>query len=163
MKMNKENMQSATFMTAIGPVTIEADAQGLTAISLSGRHRRTMKEDRVPDNPLLQEAARQVREYLQGKRTDFDLPLTIYGTDFQKKVWELIREIPYGKTRSYGDIARQLGSAAKSRAVGGAAHANSLLLVIPCHRVIGTNGSLTGFGSGLELKKKLLELEKKSR
>lgn len=156
-------MQSATFLTVLGLISVEADARGLTAISLPahGQNRIARKKESMPDNILLRNAARQITEYLQGGRTFFDLPLSLAGTDFQQMVWQAIRNIPYGRTMSYGEIARQLGSPSKARAVGGAAHANPLPLVIPCHRVIGADGSLTGFGGGLALKKKLLTLEEK--
>lgn len=164
-KTGGKNIRTATFMTDLGPITLEADEKGLTAVSLPppDRPRTPAKKETIPDDPLLQRAVRQISEYLQGKRTVLDLPLTVTGTDFQKKVWTTIREIPYGRTLSYGEIARRLGSPAKARAVGGAAHANALPLVIPCHRVIGADGSLTGFGGGLELKKKLLDLEQRNR
>jgi len=165
MKTETKKIRTATFRTPQGPITLEADEKGLTAIILPApdRNRSTPKKDIIPADPLLQDAVRQIREYLRGDRTGFDLPLTITGTDFQKKVWRIIRQIPYGRTLSYGDIARKLGNPARARAVGGAAHANNHPLVIPCHRVIGADGSLTGFGSGLGLKRKLMDLEQKNR
>lgn len=165
MQTDAKYPKTATFLTDLGPITLEADEKGLTSIILpaSNRNRPATEMEEIPDIPHLQHAVRQITEYLQGTRTDFDLPLTITGTDFQKKVWRIIRKIPYGRTLSYGEIARMLGSRAKARAVGGAAHANNLPLVIPCHRVIGTDGSLTGFGGGLGLKKKLLDMEKENR
>jgi len=165
MQKNREKTINATFMTDYGSISMQADENGLTNITLPRppHHRSIPGEELMPDNSILQNAARQINEYLQGTRKTFDVPLTVIGTDFQKRVWEIIRKIPYGQTLSYGDIARHLGGTGKARAVGGAAHANPLPLVIPCHRVIGTNGSLTGFGGGLYLKKKLLELEKMAR
>ena len=157
-------MHSVTYSTDLGPITLEADGHGLTSVILPKSSPRRLKAGKVlSNNAILREAAKQINEYLLGKRTVFAVPLTIIGTEFQKKVWQVIMNIPYGQTLSYGDIARQLGSSAKARAVGGAAHANRLPLVIPCHRVIGADGSLTGFGSGLALKKKLLDLEAMSR
>ncbi len=108
---------------------------------------------------LLRKAAKQVAEYLNGKRTVFDLPLEPAGTEFQKSVWAALQTIPYGETRSYGDIAKQIGNPKSCRAVGMANNRNPISIVIPCHRVIGADGSLVGYGGGLELKQKLLELE----
>jgi methylated-DNA-[protein]-cysteine S-methyltransferase len=108
---------------------------------------------------ILMEAERQLAEYFAGKRTLFELTLEPRGTEFQKKVWRSLRKIPFGKTRSYVDIARAIGSPRACRAVGGATGKNPLSIVIPCHRVVGANGALTGFGGGLETKAKLLALE----
>jgi methylated-DNA-[protein]-cysteine S-methyltransferase len=105
------------------------------------------------------EAERQLSDYFAGKRTQFELPLEPRGTEFQKKVWRHLRRIPFGKTRSYGDIARTVGSPRASRAVGAACGKNPLSIVVPCHRVVGANGALTGFGGGLETKAELLSLE----
>jgi methylated-DNA-[protein]-cysteine S-methyltransferase len=105
------------------------------------------------------EAERQLSDYFAGKRTQFELPLEPRGTEFQKKVWRHLRRIPFGKTRSYGDIARTVGSPRASRAVGAACGKNPLSIVVPCHRVVGANGALTGFGGGLETKAELLALE----
>ncbi|HFQ91147.1 MAG TPA: methylated-DNA--[protein]-cysteine S-methyltransferase, partial [Desulfobulbus sp.] len=101
----------------------------------------------------------QIDEYLDGSRKSFQLPLSLHGTAFQLSVWRLLAQIPFGTTRSYGGLARQLGGVGKARAVGRAAHANPLPLVIPCHRLVGADGSLTGFAGGLALKKKLLRHE----
>jgi len=110
---------------------------------------------------ILEEAVRQLEEYFAGRLQQFDLPLSPQGTEFQKRVWKALLTIPYGETRSYGDIAKQIGSEKAVRAVGGANHVNPISIVIPCHRVIGKNGSLTGYGGGLEIKEKLLSLERK--
>ena len=112
--------------------------------------------------PLLEEAARQLTEYADGTRESFDLPVAPTGTAFQQAVWAALRTIPYGQTRTYGDIAAQIGNPKATRAVGIACNKNPILMVIPCHRVIGKNGSLTGFGAGLELKETLLNLEHRS-
>lgn len=164
MMQTTKNTATATITTAIGPVTLFADRQGLTGITLpSSDHQHAHSADESTDNSILRRAAGQIQEYFLGQRRTFSVPLHIIGTDFQKQVWDIISRIPYGRTISYGDIARQLGGTGKARAVGGAAHANPLPLIIPCHRVIGSDGSLTGFGSGIELKKRLLALEKHSR
>ena len=112
---------------------------------------------------LSDEAFRQITEYLSGKRQKFDLPLKITGTDFQKKVYAALLDIPYGKTSSYGEIAAKTGNPKAARAVGGACNKNPLLLAVPCHRVVGASGSLTGFAAGIEIKKKLLGLEKRNK
>src|SRR5262249_54098086 len=110
-------------------------------------------------NKLLKEAGRQLRSYFAGDLRTFDLPLDMQGTPFQKRVWDELLRIPYGKTRSYLQVAVAVGAAHAVRAVGAANGANPVPIVVPCHRVIGTNGKLTGYGGGLPLKKRLLELE----
>jgi methylated-DNA-[protein]-cysteine S-methyltransferase len=114
-------------------------------------------------HPILAEAELQLSEYFAGRRTDFELPLEPRGTEFQKKVWRNLRRIPFGTTRSYVDIARAIGSPRACRAVGAANGKNPLPIVVPCHRVVGANGALTGFGGGLETKAKLLALEARAR
>lgn len=111
-------------------------------------------------DPVLRETVRQLDEYFAGKRREFSIPIKTHGTDFQEKVWEALRTIPYGETRTYGQIATQVGNPKASRAVGGANHNNPILILTPCHRVIGADGSLTGFGGGLDVKEALLALEK---
>jgi len=104
-------------------------------------------------------AVRQLQEYFAGKRADFDLPLAPEGTEFQRAVWRCLQEIPYGETISYGELAKRVGNPKASRAVGAANGSNPIPIVIPCHRVIGSNGKLTGFGGGLPTKERLLALE----
>jgi methylated-DNA-[protein]-cysteine S-methyltransferase len=111
------------------------------------------------DNPLLQNAARQLQEYFAGHRDRFDLELDFVGTDFQKKVWAALLTIPFGETRTYRQIAEQIGNPAAVRAVGAANGRNPISIVAPCHRVIGASGKLTGFAGGLEAKQRLLVLE----
>ncbi|NNA54411.1 MULTISPECIES: methylated-DNA--[protein]-cysteine S-methyltransferase [Pseudomonas] len=113
----------------------------------------------APDNPLLQNAARQLQEYFAGHRDRFDLELDFVGTDFQKKVWAALLTIPFGETRTYRQIAEQIGNPAAVRAVGAANGRNPISIVAPCHRVIGASGKLTGFAGGLEAKQRLLVLE----
>jgi methylated-DNA-[protein]-cysteine S-methyltransferase len=110
-------------------------------------------------HPVLEEAARQLRAYFAGALYRFDLPLAPRGTPFQLRVWQAVESVPYGETRSYRDIAERIGSPKSVRAVGAANGANPLPLVIPCHRIVGAGGALTGFGGGLPLKRRLLELE----
>lgn len=109
--------------------------------------------------PLMNKAAEEINEYLQGERKYFDIPLKLEGSEYQKKVWNIIRTIPYGKTITYKDVAIEMGKKKSFRAVGGAIGKNPLLIFIPCHRVIGLNGALTGYAGGIERKENLLKLE----
>ena len=112
------------------------------------------------ETPLIKKAAAQLDEYFNGKRKVFNLPLKLNGTDFQIDVWKALQAIPFGETRSYGEIAHIIGKPKASRAVGMANNRNPIVIIVPCHRVIGHDGSLTGFGGGIELKRRLLKLEK---
>ncbi len=112
-------------------------------------------------NEVLEEAVRQLREYFSGQRQEFVLPLKQKGTDFQQRVWKALIEIPYGETKTYRDIAESIGCPKGCRAVGMANHRNRLMIVVPCHRVIGADGTLTGYAAGIERKEGLLQLEKK--
>lgn len=114
----------------------------------------------IQETDLLRKASEQLIEYLYGSRTEFNLPLEAHGTDFQMKVWNALREIPYGETRTYKDIAIRIGNEKACRAVGLANNKNPISIFIPCHRVIGSNGKLVGYGGGLDIKEKLLKLEK---
>jgi methylated-DNA-[protein]-cysteine S-methyltransferase len=109
--------------------------------------------------PVLAAARRQFAEYFAGERTDFDLPIAARGTAFQQKVWDALRRIDYGTTRSYGQIADEIGAPGAARAVGAANHDNPLAIIVPCHRVVGAGGSLVGYAGGLDQKRALLELE----
>ena len=127
---------------------------------LSRQQAMEIRQNRSMPSPLQREVDKQMGEYFEGKRKEFDLPLRPEGTDFQKKVWNALLEIPFGETRSYQDIANAVGSPKACRAVGMANHQNPIIIVIPCHRVIGKNGKLVGYGGGLSMKEKLLLLEK---
>lgn len=116
---------------------------------------------RVVETPLLQEAEEQLTEYFAGFRRGFDLPLIFKGTPFQRTVWQQLMQIPYGETRTYGQIAAAIGKPKASRAVGRACHCNPIGILIPCHRVVGAGGSLTGYAGGLDIKEYLLELEQR--
>lgn len=124
------------------------------------------KQDKLPsdseriETPLLKKTAKQIDEYFNGERKVFDLPLVLHGTDFQIKVWEALKTIPFGETRSYGELAEMIGNPKACRAVGMANNRNPISIIVPCHRVIGHNGDLTGYAGGLKLKQKLLDLEK---
>ena len=115
--------------------------------------------ERNENNLLIREAVRQLQAYFERRLRRFDLPLDLQGTDFQKRVWSELANIPYGETRSYARIAAAIGSPRAVRAVGAANGANPMAIIVPCHRVIGSSGKLTGYGGGLPLKKRLLELE----
>jgi len=146
-----------TYMTIIGKVSISDDGNGnIDGVYLPGDNLpvRECRECRVSA-----EAAHQIDEYLTGKRKAFDLPLKMEGTDFQKRVWNELCKIPYGETAAYGDIAERVGSPNAYRAVGSACGANPIPIVVPCHRVVASNGGLGGFGGGLALKKRLMEIE----
>ncbi len=143
----------------IGPLTLVASEAGLRRLAF-GAHRPDGGVE-APDHPLLQKTEAQLAEYFRGERTTFDVPLDMTGTPFQKSVWALLCDIPYGTTTSYGALALQLGSLGKSRAVGLANGKNPVAIIVPCHRVIGASGALTGFGGGLDVKAFLLELEQR--
>ena len=116
----------------------------------------------VEETELIRETKRQLDEYFAGKRKDFDVPTRLNGTEFQKRVWLALRDIPYGKTASYKDIATAVGCPKGYRAVGMANNRNPISIIYPCHRVVGSDGSLTGYGGGLDVKAKLLELERRN-
>jgi methylated-DNA-[protein]-cysteine S-methyltransferase len=144
--------------TPIGPLRLVSTGSALAAIEFPGRH-STAETDRQQSDPALALAARQLTEYFAGKRKRFELPLAPQGTPFQQSVWAALAQIPWGALRSYADIARAIERPKAVRAVGAANGRNPLPIVVPCHRVIGSNGSLTGFAGGLEIKRRLLELE----
>lgn len=111
-------------------------------------------------DPVLHDAKRELNEYFAGKRREFSVPIRAEGTEFQKKVWQALVEIPYGETRSYSDIAQMVGSPKAARAVGMANHVNPIPVIVPCHRVVGKGGKLVGYAGGLDMKTALIELEK---
>ena len=153
---------SALLPTALGIFTLTVDEVGLCDLSFPEESVPAVVSATRVDiaaHPLLDEAGRQLLAYLDGTLQHFDVPLSIHGTPFQRQVWQQLQAIPYGQTRTYGELAAQVGGRHKARAAGGAAHANPLAIVIPCHRLIGASGNLTGFGGGLAMKQALLELE----
>ena len=144
----------------IGPLMLAADENGLRHIEFrDNRHPADRSDWHGGDNEILNAAEAQLREYFDGERRDFDLPLAPQGTDFQRVVWQELARIPYGVTISYAQLAQRVGNASAMRAVGAANGRNPLPIVLPCHRVIGADGSLTGFGGGLPTKQFLLRLE----
>lgn len=155
-------MKYTEIETPLGITIAAADDAGLRVLSFAeGEGWNGLPDDWQRDDafPVLAEAARQLHEYFDGTRRDFDLPLAPEGTEFQQKVWRALREIPFGETRSYGELARMIRQPTASRAVGLANGRNPIALVVPCHRVIGADGSLTGYAGGLSFKKALLEIE----
>jgi methylated-DNA-[protein]-cysteine S-methyltransferase len=146
----------------VGKLKLVASADALVAVLWEREPPNRVKLAMLrsdPQQPILIETERQLKEYFAGTRKEFDLPTEPAGSEFQKKVWRALREIPFGETRSYLDLAKSIGSAKAVRAVGAANGKNPLSIVVPCHRVIGANGSLTGFAGGLEVKAKLLAHE----
>ena len=146
------------YHSTFGSFTILSDDYYIRKIEI-GKHPLPDNAVWQENHPLLQEAERQMKEYFSGKRKTFSLPLAPDGTQFQKAVWALLQQIPYGETISYGALAKRLDRPKAARAIGGACHRNPIVIVIPCHRVVGVNGHLTGFGGGIPLKKALLKLE----
>lgn len=145
-----------TMRSPIGTLTLCSDGEALTRLSMD---LYAPQPGWVRDRAPFGQAIEQLDSYFSGERRNFDLPLAAEGTPFQQSVWEALRAIPYGEVRSYGDIARRIRNPKAVRAVGRANGSNPIAVVVPCHRVIGSNGTLTGFGGGLERKARLLELE----
>jgi methylated-DNA-[protein]-cysteine S-methyltransferase len=145
----------------VGKLLLAGDGSRLTHICFqSGPHPMRPQEHWAASREPFETAIAQLSEYFEGRRHKFDLPLAPAGTDFRRRVWRALAAIPYGQTISYGELARRIGSARAARAVGLANGANPLPIIVPCHRVIGANGSLTGFGGGLPIKRALLALER---
>lgn len=145
-----------TMRSPIGTLTLCSDGDALTRLSMAPC---VPQPGWVCDRAPFGYAVEQLDSYFSGERRNFDLPLAAEGTPFQQSVWKVLRTIPYGEVRSYGDIARRIGNPNAVRAVGRANGSNPIAVIIPCHRVVGSNGTLTGFGGGLERKAQLLELE----
>jgi methylated-DNA-[protein]-cysteine S-methyltransferase len=155
-----EQLMHTTVDSPIGELLLVGDGEALTGLYMQeGRTRFAVRSSwRRADEPFA-EAREQLGEYFAGERTGFELPLRMAGTEFERSVWGELERIPYGQTTSYGEIARRLGRPDRARAVGAANGRNPISIVVPCHRVIGADGSLTGYGGGLERKRFLLELE----
>src|SRR3989442_13357289 len=149
------------FPSPLGELVLTASDTALTGVYFPTSHPEAWLEGdgHRPASELLARARRQLTEYFVRSRTTFDLPLDPPGTDFQRQVWDLLRTIPYGATTSYGELARRLGDVRATRAVGAANGKNPIPIIVPCHRVLGANGALTGFGGGLDRKRWLLEHE----
>jgi len=167
-KMNQIDIQY--YKTSIGELILGSFGQELCLLDYRFRKMRTAVDQRISkglnavyveqDNDLLAMTRNRISEYLKGERLEFDIPVLMVGSDFQKKVWNALLTIEYGKTASYADLAKSIDQANAVRAVASANGANAISIVIPCHRIIGSNGELTGYAGGLPVKKKLLDLEK---
>lgn len=153
---------TTTMDSPLGPLVLVSDGRALTAILFGDRSdaKRVCGPTVVKDDaePFAQ-ARRELAEYFSGRRREFEVPLAPHGTMFQTRVWEALRRIPHGTTTTYGEVARQIGAPAAVRAVGAANGRNPLAIVVPCHRVVGSDGTLTGYAGGLERKQALLEIE----
>ena len=153
---------TTTTHTPLGELRLIGDGEALSAVQLPGLHRRNAQW--IDDEAPFAEAAAQLEQYFAGERREFELALAPRGgSGFERAVWEQIAAIPYGETESYGAIARALGRPDRARAVGAATGRNPLAIIVPCHRVIGSDGSLTGYAGGLPAKRSLLELESGAR
>ena len=155
-------MGATRFPSPIGDLVITASDSGLTGVWFPGKGpvaAARPDDERGPASTLLARASEQLAEYFAGTRTTFDLLLDAGGTAFERRVWDALRTVPYGTTLSYGELARRLGDPRATRAVGAANGKNPIPIIVPCHRVIGANGALTGFGGGLDRKRWLLEHE----
>jgi methylated-DNA-[protein]-cysteine S-methyltransferase len=150
-----------TIDSPIGPLTLAGHGSTLTNLRMVDQTYEPSRTDWSPDPGAFADAVAQLDAYFAGELTDFDIGLDLRGTEFQRRVWQALLRIPYGETRSYGEIAEQIGAPGSARAVGWANGHNPIAIVVPCHRVIGAGGSLTGYGGGLDRKRTLLELEKK--
>lgn len=147
----------ATYESPLGPLTLIGQDGVLRQLRFPGRAARLREEHRRPD--VLAEALGQLGEYFSGERQSFELPLDLIGSPFQRQVWEQLQAIPYGTTVSYGELSQRIGGAGDAREVGAAVGRTPLPILVPCHRVIGANGDLVGYGGGLERKQTLLDLE----
>jgi methylated-DNA-[protein]-cysteine S-methyltransferase len=147
------------YNTKIGIIGIEENGSAITKVYFINNDEQEEISEKN-ETALLKEAIKQLNEYFDGKRSSFDLQLQPQGTEFQNKVWKALIEIPFGETRSYGEIAKIIGNEKASRAVGMANNKNPIPIIVPCHRVIGANGKLVGYAGGLDIKEMLLNLEK---
>jgi methylated-DNA-[protein]-cysteine S-methyltransferase len=154
------SMQFRTINSPVGLLTLAGRGGRLMHLRMVDQTYEPSRDGWEADDDAFPDAVEQLDAYFAGDRTDFDLELALVGTQFQRRVWAALQTIPYGETRSYGEIAQQIGSPGAFRAVGLANGHNPIGIIVPCHRVIGSNGSLTGYGGGLDRKRALLELEK---
>jgi methylated-DNA-[protein]-cysteine S-methyltransferase len=154
------SMQFRTINSPVGLLTLAGKGGRLMHLRMVDQTYEPSRDGWEADDDAFPDAVEQLDAYFAGDRTDFDLELALVGTQFQRRVWAALQTIPYGETRSYGEIAQQIGSPGAFRAVGLANGHNPIGIIVPCHRVIGSNGSLTGYGGGLDRKRALLELEK---
>lgn len=157
-KERKKAMKTAIYHSPFGDMELDYEEDAVTALKMAAK--KAVGE--APEGLALA-VFRELDEYFQGKRKTFDIPLRTHGTPFQEKVWAALRAIPYGEVRSYKEVAEAIGHPKAYRAVGMANNANPIFIIVPCHRVIGSDGSLTGYGGGLPMKKALLSLERGNR
>jgi methylated-DNA-[protein]-cysteine S-methyltransferase len=157
--MRSHDLHWTIHESPVGPLTLIADEHALTGLHFDGYAHGLDPARRNPGAPPLAAAAEQLDEYFAGERREFELALDLEGTEFQRAVWDELLRIPYGETRSYGELARRLGRPERVRAVGAANGRNPVAIVVPCHRVIGADGSLIGYGGGLDRKRALLAIE----
>jgi methylated-DNA-[protein]-cysteine S-methyltransferase len=167
--MNRISIQR--HQTEISELLLGSFGDKLCLIGFRDKGTRRAVDDRIKkalnaefvegDDEILEKTRRQLDEYFRGRRREFDIPLLMMGTDFQKRVWNVLMKVPYGATSTYLQVAKDVGNERAVRAVGSAARANPISIIVPCHRVIGSNGELVGYGGGLLVKRRLLELERK--
>jgi len=159
-KIQSNETLFTTFDSPVGPITLVGDRTALQGLFLlNHRHWAGLDARATRCDEVFAEARRQLEEYFAGTRTEFDLPLRLHGTEFQLRVWQQLQKIPAGETISYAELARRMGNPAAMRAVGLANGRNPITIIVPCHRVIGANGKLTGYGGGIENKAWLLDWE----
>ena len=159
---SEDNLFCASRRFPIGEIGVVCSERGLREVNVRKPSRvfsGNRRWDRKPQALLARRALEEIGEFLRGRRREFTVPLDLQGTEFQLQVWKALLRIPYGQTRSYGEIARAVDNPKAARAVGMANHCNPLAIVVPCHRVIASDGSLGGYGGGLEMKSRLLRLE----
>jgi methylated-DNA-[protein]-cysteine S-methyltransferase len=149
-----------TIDSPIGPLALAGRGRALSHLRMLNQTYEPDRSDWVRDDQAFPDVVDQLEEYFASKRTEFDIELNLVGSEFQRRVWQALLTIPYGETRSYGQIAEQIGAAGAARAVGLANGHNPIAIIVPCHRVIGASGSLTGYGGGLHRKRSLLDMEK---
>jgi methylated-DNA-[protein]-cysteine S-methyltransferase len=160
MANSTEQILYTTIASPIGELLLVSDGNALRGLYMQdGRKPRTIGAGWVPSSAPFADVKTQLEEYFAGRRTTFDIPLAAEGAPFERRVWRALEDIPYGETVSYGEIARRVDQPTAARAVGLANGRNPIAVIVPCHRVIGANGTLTGYGGGLERKRLLLELE----
>ena len=156
---NEEMERIWFYQTKVGEIGIGEKFGAIVRVTFGRDMGGLPEEFDMTETTLLKLAAVEIQEYLDGKRKTFDLPLAPEGTPFQKQVWQALRKIPYGQTATYGEIAAAVGIPKGARAIGRANHENHIAILIPCHRVVGANGKLTGYAAGIEIKKALLTIE----
>jgi methylated-DNA-[protein]-cysteine S-methyltransferase len=168
-RMNQINIQR--HQTDIGELILGSFRGRLCLLDFRSGETRRVADGRIEkaldaefverDDEILERTTKQIDEYFKGNRKEFDIPLLMVGTDFQKRVWKALMRVPYGATSTYGQIAKNIGSPRAVRAVGNACGANPISIIVPCHRIIGSDGALVGYGGGLSVKRRLLQLEQR--